>query len=65
MTSLLLQSDAEYLDKFTAYNVLDEGFKQHTSKKVFEAPHNITVSYPDSLDWRTKGAVGGVKNQVS
>lgn len=61
------QTDAEYQSKYYCYSgksVSDDEFQQ-MGVKVFEAPPNFnSTSYPDSLDWRTKGAVGSVKNQV-
>ena len=45
----------EYLNLYATPSDLDKDIKLGN---VFEVPHNFTVTYPDSLDWRTKGAVG-------
>ena len=55
------QTDAEYLEKHRSYSPPDP--KLVLKFPVYKAPQN--VSYADSLDWRTKGAVGSVKDQVS
>ena len=55
-----IQSDSEfeqlYLTSFSA--------KQQTNHtKLFE-PNPAIADYPTSIDWRTKAAVSGIKDQV-
>lgn len=53
------------MEKLTTNNAYDTEFEQHhVNHNVFEVAHNVTGYYPESLDWRTKDAVGAVKNQV-
>lgn len=57
---LYTQTDAEYNELHRSYEKADH---ELISKfPIYEAPANLT--YPDSLDWRTKGAVGSIKDQV-
>lgn len=55
-----LQTDAEYLDVY--HRSYTPSNRNYTSSKVYQPP--VGENYPDSVDWRTKGAVGSVKNQV-
>lgn len=55
-----LQTDAEYLDIY--HRSYTPSNRNYTNSKVYQPP--VGEDYPDSVDWRTKGAVGSVKNQV-
>lgn len=60
--SLSLQTDMEYSDMFSSYKRIPDDERNRTKSRVFVA--DSLKSYPDSIDWRTKGAVTGIKTQV-
>lgn len=58
----LSQTHAEFKDIYlTGYH--KEGINRE-SERVFDSSQ-YSVAVPFSIDWRTKGAVGRVKNQVN
>ena len=56
----LPQTHAEFNEKYLTYSK-DKG--NWTDAKPFDSSQ-FSSSVPFSIDWRTKGAVGSVKNQV-
>ena len=58
------QSETEYKQLYLGGYDMNKG-GNYTSLRVKPFQHNPFVSYPESIDWRTKNAVTDVKNQVN
>ena len=54
-----MKTHAEFNDLYLNY----KSNHQNYTSKVFD-PSQYSSSIPYSIDWRTKGAVGSVKNQA-
>ena len=53
-----IQTDSEFLEQYGTYSKSE---KTYTHSRIFRSPP--MTSYPESVDWRTKGAVTSVKSQ--
>lgn len=54
----MLQSDAEYHKVYSSYR----NHKTKSERKVYMPP--AQSNFPDTVDWRSNGAVTPVKNEV-
>ena len=54
----MLQSDAEYHKVYSSYT----NHKTKSERKVYMPP--AQSNFPDTVDWRSNGAVTPVKNEV-
>jgi len=58
----------EYQDYTYCYNMRTTNHNDQSKLNIYKTytppPHFNVSGYPDSMDWRTKGAVGSDKNQV-
>ena len=58
---LQLQTDAEY-EQLLTYRTVDHG--NYTNKPNVFSAAQYSSNLPETVDWRTKNAVTGIKNQV-
>lgn len=56
------QTDIEWADYISTYQVQDEN-RNGNYTKFFESDPRVH-DYPEAIDWRTKGAVTPIKDQV-
>lgn len=57
-----LQTDKEYAETLTGRASFDY---EDSEVNTFSIPTSVSNDLPNSIDWRTKGVVTSVKDQVS